>query len=402
MLVPLLVFLGTAAVLAYLAVQWDIEGRKALADDGKKVSVTLWGIIKHKLLALWFYSSSQQQVLPMANTVNNGSPTQSAEELLLRREQKDRARTAFQLRIKGKAVGSEHSILDDSLPKVFRAGGLFDKFVDELLRHHRWLGIIYYFSAHYPRVLRVLALATNVITFLFFVAITYSVANPNNNSCATFLNAPDCQAPKSDFATGHSECLWDNRKEQCTFIQPNVVIRIILFVAIFAIILATPINMVTNWLVRCVLAAPLVESESTASKYAIQGTALPNEHDSSEGGASHTPPVQSLGATSHNSRDNLPTATATAGSTEHNHNTNHNSKESAVGLIKDKPSTQSTDAPSQQLTVKYRSATDRALQELSELEADIRQHREANLKSLIDRRKFDRKFSCLSLFECLC
>lgn len=404
MIVPLLAFLGAVIVLLYLSVQWDFEGRRALSESKHSASPTLWDIIKHRILNLCGCFSRDKQVLPATSIVTqnqeSSDATMTADQVLLRKEQKNRMRNEFQLRIKGKAIGSEHTILDDSLPQVFRAGSLIDKFTHELCCHNRWLSIMYHFSPHYPRVLRTMALATNVITFLFFVAITYSVANPDANNCETFHNADGCLAPKSDFHTGQSECTWDNRKLTCVFLKQNMVVRIILFVVIFAIMLSCPINMCINWLVQHILAAPIIVTE-TASKYAIEGTAAPStapsEHDSNDvdGDGAHTPPARDI---------------AVFTSTEFSHNEHGGSKDphntqnthNNDSLIKDKPSMQSTDAPSLALMHKYKSTTEVALQELDLLEADIRQHRDRNLKSLIDRRKFDRKYLCAFVSLCLC
>jgi hypothetical protein len=48
-----------------------------------------------------------------------------------------------------------------------------------LKRYHRWASVYFYYSPTFPRLLRVLILATNVICILFLQAIMYDFINPD-------------------------------------------------------------------------------------------------------------------------------------------------------------------------------------------------------------------------------
>jgi hypothetical protein len=100
-------------------------------------------------------------------------------------------------------------LADEALPSVLLTSkSLTSKIADEIKRHHRWLGVVYYFSKRFPRVLRVVSLATNIIVMLFIQSITYNLTNGDDGSCERLQDEVDCLAPRSAYATGASRCYW--------------------------------------------------------------------------------------------------------------------------------------------------------------------------------------------------
>ena len=406
MIVPLLAFLGAVLLALYFAFSWDTEDQRSKRDKKKVSHTTLWSI----LAPLFPCLNRQIQVTPEHNiemtTINNHEGSESAtsvalssEELSLRKEWKRRERKAFQDKLKGKSVGSEHSILDDALPEVFRSNTYIEKLTAELKRHHRWFNIIYYYSDVYPRALRVLSLATNIITTIFFIAITYSTANPDDNDCPSSTNKDDCLVPKSHFQTGQPQCRWDNNAMRCSFVQPSVLIRVILFVVIFAVMLAIPVNVVTNYLIQYVLAAPIrvtneeMREKENAQKYQMADN---EENDNLNDAALNIPVYNSN--TDANNNDMLALeqgrmkpvfdAPSTMGSPPVSPTNERNY--CVTDILRGKLDVTTVTTP---LLAKYKSHRDRAHQELELLQTEVRKHRGTYMTGVLDRRKFDRKYS---------
>jgi hypothetical protein len=150
--------------------------------------------------------------------------------------------------------------------------------VNEVKHHHRWLGVVFFYSDAFPRVLRVVSLATNIIIMLFIQSITYTLTNPDDGSCEALHSRPTCIEPRSPFATGESKCSWDG--SDCEFIQPSGSAKIILFVAIFSAIISTPIALAADWIVRFILSAA-TKKQSTIAAGSIRDSIL---HARSVGG----------------------------------------------------------------------------------------------------------------------
>ena len=92
-------------------------------------------------------------------------------------------------------------IAEEALPQVLSSRSYVSKYRDELKRHHRWAAVFFHFTKKFPRVLRVLALATNIITMLFIQSITYNLTNGDDGSCERLTSELDCLEPPSSFST---------------------------------------------------------------------------------------------------------------------------------------------------------------------------------------------------------
>ena len=164
----------------------------------------------------------------------------------------------------GRTVGNQElAMLEESLPSIFSSQSFVVKFKNEVQRNHKWFGVIFHHSKVYPRVLRAMALSTNIILMLFVQSMTYNLTNPDDGFCEMLESQEDCQQPKSSFGTGGNKCLWTD--SSCHFIQPSTDLTVILFVACFSALVTTPISLALNWLIFRVLAAPT----STISKQQV-------------------------------------------------------------------------------------------------------------------------------------
>ena len=174
-------------------------------------------------------------------------------------------------------------MLEESLPSIFSSQSFAVKFRNEVQRNHKWFGVIFHHSKVYPRVLRAMALSSNIILMLFVQSMTYNLTNPDDGYCEMLESQQDCQLPKSSFRTG-GKCSWSG--SSCHFIQPSTDLTVILFVACFSALVTTPLSLVLNWLIFRVLAAPTSSSSievtsdsSTTSKPEAGSIEAVAEHD---------------------------------------------------------------------------------------------------------------------------
>ena len=157
---------------------------------------------------------------------------------------------------KKKMINMELELVENSLPKALSSRSFTDRCIDEIKHHHRWLGIVFYFSEDFPRMLRVTSLATNMIIMLFMQSLTYNLTNPDDGSCKSLTNSADCQETLSPYASGESKCEWISSTSKCQFIQPDAQIKVVLFVAVFCAVVSTPIALLVDWILLNIIASP--------------------------------------------------------------------------------------------------------------------------------------------------
>jgi len=160
---------------------------------------------------------------------------------------------------KAKVINTELELVENSLPQALSSRSFTDRCIDEIKHHHRWFGIIFYFTEDFPRMLRVSSLATNMIIMLFMQSLTYNLTNPDDGICETLKNSASCEAARSPYSTGDSKCAWGSDTDQCKFIEPSSQIKVVLFVAIFCAIISTPIALLVDWILLHIIAAPTLE-----------------------------------------------------------------------------------------------------------------------------------------------
>jgi hypothetical protein len=161
------------------------------------------------------------------------------------------------------------SLMEEALPQILSSQLLWEKIWNETRRHHKWIAIIYYFSLDYPRILRIVSLATNIIISLFIQALTFGLSEGDDGTCERLMNEAACLVPRSSYGTGGSKCYWTPATSsnnpspnggKCSFIQPNDELKITLFVAIFSALASIPMSVFCDWLINRILAAPLSSS----------------------------------------------------------------------------------------------------------------------------------------------
>jgi hypothetical protein len=171
-------------------------------------------------------------------------------------------RTNAQRRLVRTVTNREFAMIEESLPSIFSSQKFAVKLTNEMKQNHKWFGVIFHRSKVYPRVLRAIALCTNIIVMLFVQSVTYNLTNPDDGFCEMLASQQACQEPKSSFGTGGNKCLWMQQQGSmseegsCHFIQPSTDLTVILFVACFSALVSTPISLALNWLIFNVLVAP--------------------------------------------------------------------------------------------------------------------------------------------------
>lgn len=130
----------------------------------------------------------------------------------------------------------------------------------EIKSHHKWFGVIFHYSRVFPRVLRIVSLATNVIIMLFIQSITYNLTHGDDGTCESFEDEVDCLHPTSAYSTGSTMCYWRSSDSTCHYLEPDSDLKVMIYVAIFSALVATPLAVFVDWLIINILVAPTKES----------------------------------------------------------------------------------------------------------------------------------------------
>ena len=184
-------------------------------------------------------------------------------------------------------VDKDVAIAEKALPSILSSNSLYNRIKDEIKHHHKWFGIVFFYSRGFPRILRVLSLATNIIIMLFIQSLTYTLTNNDDGSCELNKTEIECISTPSPYATGESKCYWyttdsssssstssGSGTEQCALVQPDSNMKVILFVAIFSALLSTPFAILVDYIIMNILAAPTKTTSSSGSNTAVVVPAL--------------------------------------------------------------------------------------------------------------------------------
>ena len=168
-------------------------------------------------------------------------------------------------------------LAEDALPSILGSRSFTARVAEEIKHRHRWIGIYFHYSSHFPRSLRVASLVTNVVIMLFIQSLTYALTNPDDGQCETYNTRPDCLADESPYATGESKCAWSSSggssgKGSCSFVEPDNDWKVILFVAIFSAVISTPVALLADWIIMNILSAPTQKRPSSHAASTARST----------------------------------------------------------------------------------------------------------------------------------
>jgi hypothetical protein len=153
------------------------------------------------------------------------------------------------------ALSPEEQLADESLPSILSSNTLYNRVTTELKRHHRWFCVVFYYTPKFPRTVRVLSLTSNLVVMLFMQAVTYGLMYPDDKSCVD-LSQQQCEVADSPYQQGASKCQYNTADGTCTLVQPDVGFYVVVFVAVFSALVATPIGVLTDYIIMEVLTAP--------------------------------------------------------------------------------------------------------------------------------------------------
>jgi hypothetical protein len=173
-------------------------------------------------------------------------------------------------------ISAEMQMIEETLPVAFRTASFVEKLAHELKKYHRWLGIWFYYSPNFPRVLRVISLSTTVIATLFIQAVTYNIAEVDDGSCESYVDLSSCLSELSTLDRNANKCYWDADTEQCHYLEPADDLLRVVFVAIISALWSAPIAIGANWLIMNVLAAKTLDV--VAANFKLHSVVVDRSH----------------------------------------------------------------------------------------------------------------------------
>jgi hypothetical protein len=237
------------------------------------ITVFLGGVIVFMLFSVYADGQANQKVSVEEKAVEHAKVHSIYQQKLLAQ-----GRSRQQQTQETKSIDEEmnlFTLLGESLPKVLSSSSsnsLKEKIWNEEKKFHRYLGIVYYFSAMFPRILRVVSLASNIIIMLFIQSLTYNYTHDGDDgSCWVLRTEEDCLVPRSTYGTGQSRCYWQptvndpdiSGTGECLFIQPENSLEIMFFVAIFSGLVSAPLAVFVSWIIHHILSAPDIPTISS-------------------------------------------------------------------------------------------------------------------------------------------
>ena len=178
-------------------------------------------------------------------------------------------------------------LLEDSLPQVLQMRRrLVHRMAHEMAQHHRWLAVLTRYSETFPRSLRVLSLATNIVVMLFMQALVYTLSNPDDGTCGKLASPAACLRPRADFSGGGlPKCSWKPQQHgsssgggsggggggggECSFVEPSDAVVVVMFVALFSAVVSAPIAAFLHMIIQNTLAAPTSHPDSSPVTSAV-------------------------------------------------------------------------------------------------------------------------------------
>ena len=136
----------------------------------------------------------------------------------------------------------QYSMIENTLPYIFISSAPYlYRFFTEFVQHHRWFSILFHYSRNAPRLIRVITLASQILCFVFFDSLIFSLTNLDDGTCGSKGNERYC--------IRDSSCYWVLSNHQCYFRRTEVSIQFILIYLFIAALLSIPISRVFEYLI---------------------------------------------------------------------------------------------------------------------------------------------------------
>ena len=173
-----------------------------------------------------------------------------------------------------------YQVLSKAVPAIYdRYRSYFMKIKDEIICYHRWLNIITHRNANYTRFLRGCALASQVLSPIFFMAISFAYLNPDDGSCSKYLDGRSCISEVSALIPDKTKCFWTYSDHKCNFRQPIVPNEVLIFVTLLSATLSIPlVKSFEYWvLIKFCIPASAYEPTKTNSETSSAGATSDNQ-----------------------------------------------------------------------------------------------------------------------------
>ncbi|KAJ8608395.1 hypothetical protein CTAYLR_008162 [Chrysophaeum taylorii] len=139
------------------------------------------------------------------------------------------------------------------------------------------------YSKTVPRSCRAWNVCFDVLTFAFGLCVEYNISYPNHPGCITKTSKEDCEALKvSQFAGGHSLCVWHNCAQECGINEPSTGAATSpehYFIIALVLLVSLPITKLYTYLFENYLVAPLPEALSRLVRAVPNGGGAPSRSD---------------------------------------------------------------------------------------------------------------------------
>jgi hypothetical protein len=143
----------------------------------------------------------------------------------------------------------QYEQLEAALPQVFRLcpGGILRKLLNELAVYHRWGGFALHGAENHSRLMRLVALAAQVLVAGSLQAAMFVYSDPDDGKCTTWANERACIQEQSGYVQGETLCFWEQSGHSCHFRQPAASFQLIIIVAGLSAVIACPVARLLEW-----------------------------------------------------------------------------------------------------------------------------------------------------------
>ena len=119
-----------------------------------------------------------------------------------------------------------------------------------------------------------MAISSQMLTFLFFITMSFYITNHNDGTCEAIVKQSACLAKDSPFGTNRGMCEWliidqPSNTGYCSYRQPDQDLLSMLNMLIFSALLTVPIALLTTRVISSMVYLELYYGAATPSKVLI-------------------------------------------------------------------------------------------------------------------------------------